>query len=82
MHNTRTVFTPRGARRIATLWTLACKDDQLSCIVYRTPRGMQLTLQSDQRPILSEPFDLEPRTLARAAALRDSLKRRGWTELR
>jgi len=28
-----------------------------------------------------EPFEMEPRALARTKALRDSLKRRGWREL-
>ena len=81
MHNTRTVFTPPGARRVATLWTLAWKDEQLSCVVYRTREGLELTLQSQRLSILTEQFELQPRALARATALRESLKRRGWTEL-
>lgn len=30
--------------------------------------------------IVEEPFDLEPRAVARAHALREALKRRGWKE--
>jgi hypothetical protein len=74
------VFTPRGARRVATLWTLAWHGEQVSCVVYRTTAGLELAVQSGDRPILSEHFDLQPRALARAAALRASLKRRGWME--
>lgn len=81
VHNTRTVFTPPGARRVATLWTVAWNGEQLSCVVYRTRNGLELTVQSERLPILTEPFDLQPRALARAAALRDALKRRGWSEV-
>jgi hypothetical protein len=29
---------------------------------------------------VAEPFDLQPRAMARAKALRESLKRRGWRD--
>ena len=63
---------------IATLWTLAWKDDRVTCAVYRRDGALQLRLESGTATILSEPFDLQPRMLARSRALRNSLKRRGW----
>lgn len=69
------------AERLATLWRLAWKDDLLACVVYREERGLQLRLESASATILSEPFELQPRMLARSQALRRSLKRRGWQDL-
>jgi hypothetical protein len=66
--------------RIATLWKLTWKDDRVSCVVYRNTRGMELSLESPGGVIISEPFELQPRAIARTRALRDSLKRRGWKE--
>jgi hypothetical protein len=63
---------------IATLWELAWKDDRLTCAVYRRDGVLQLRVESATATILSEPFDLQPRMLARSQALRNSLKRRGW----
>lgn len=63
---------------IATLWQLAWDDSRVTCAVYRRGGGMQLRLESGDATILSEPFDLQPRMLARSQALRNSLKRRGW----
>ena len=63
---------------IATLWKLAWKDDRVTCAVYRRDGALQLRLESATATILNEPFDLEPRMLARSRALRNSLKRRGW----
>ena len=68
------------SRPVATLWQLAWEDDRLSCVVYRSNAGLQLRLESPTTVILSEPFELQPRVLARMQALRDSLKRRGWRE--
>jgi hypothetical protein len=65
---------------VATLWKLSWDESRLSCLVYRTPEGMRLTIESADAVILSERFDLQPRELARACALRDALKRRGWRE--
>jgi hypothetical protein len=67
-------------RAVATLWQLAWDDDRLSCTVYRNTDGLQLRLESSTATILSEPFELQPRALARMQALRESLKRRGWRE--
>jgi hypothetical protein len=67
-------------RPVATLWQLSCDDDRLSCVVYRNTNGLQMRLESPTAIILSEPFDLQPRALARMQALRESLKRRGWRE--
>jgi len=52
----------------------------LSCTVYRNTDGLQLRLESPTAIILSEPFELQPRVLARMQALRASLKRRGWRD--
>jgi hypothetical protein len=68
-------------RAIATLWQLAMKDDRLFCTIYRTGEGLQLRLESSSALILSEPFDFQPRMLARTKMLRNSLKRRGWEEV-
>jgi hypothetical protein len=42
---------------------------------------MELRLESATGTILTMPFDLQPRALARTRALRESLKRRGWKEV-
>jgi hypothetical protein len=65
---------------VATLWKLAWNDNQLSCVVNRTDHGFELSVESPTSVVITERFDLEPRALARAHALRDALKRRGWTE--
>jgi hypothetical protein len=66
---------------IATRWQLAWTDDSvLACCVYRDGAGMQLRVQSPTAVIVSESFDLQPRAVARAHALRESLKRRGWVD--
>jgi hypothetical protein len=66
---------------VATLWQLAWDDDRLSCAVYKAGRGLEMRLESGSRTILAEPFELGPRMLARAQALRRSLKRRGWQDV-
>jgi hypothetical protein len=66
--------------RVATLWNLMFNGDQVSCAVYHGAHGMELRLESRTGIILSEPFDMQPRALARTRALRESLKRRGWRE--
>ena len=68
------------ARPVATLWQLALNDDRLFCTVYRGDQGLQLRVESPTAVILSEAFDLQPRSFARTQALRASLKRRGWQE--
>ncbi|MGH9257682.1 MAG: hypothetical protein ACRD3C_24245 [Vicinamibacterales bacterium] len=68
-------------RPIATLWQLVWNDDRLLCAVYRDGERLQLRLESPTAVILAEPFDLQPRVLARTQALRESLKRRGWQEM-
>jgi len=69
-------------RPVATLWQLAMKDDRVFCTVYRSQDGLQLRVESATAIILAEPFDLQPRMLARTQTLRKSLKRRGWEEIR
>ena len=66
---------------ISTLWNLTFNEQQLRCVVYRGVDGLELRLESPTGVILSEPFDMEPRALARTRALRESLKRRGWQEV-
>lgn len=77
--NSLAVTIPREGR-IATLWHLTWQNDQVSCVVYQDAHGMQLRLESPTRVIMSEPFDMQPRSFARTRALRDSLKRRGWRD--
>jgi hypothetical protein len=66
--------------RVATLWNLMFDGSSLSCAVYQGPTGMELRLESATGTIFREPFDMQPRSLARTKALRESLKRRGWEE--
>jgi hypothetical protein len=70
-----------GARAVATLWRLTWNGDLLSCSVYRDGEGLELRLESPAAVILAEPFELQPRALAKTQSLRESLKRRGWQEL-
>jgi hypothetical protein len=71
---------PTASHPVATLWELAFNDDRVSCVVYRQGDGFELRLEAGPKTILSEPCDLRPRAIARAEALRRSLKRRGWQE--
>jgi hypothetical protein len=66
---------------ISTLWNLTFNNQHLRCVVYRNVNGLELRLESPAGVILSEPFEMEPRALARTRALRESLKRRGWEEV-
>jgi len=52
----------------------------VSCAVYHGTHGMELRVESQCGVILTEPFDLQPRAMARTRALRESLLRRGWRE--
>lgn len=71
---------PQLGDRIATLWKLAWNENRLTCAVYRTDDGLRLTVESPTATIVTEPFDLQPRALARAQSLREALRRRGWTD--
>jgi len=62
------------------LWELEWNDDQLVCAVYRRDTGLELRVETRTTIITTEPFDMEPKRLARARSLRDSLKRRGWSD--
>ena len=67
--------------QLATLWTLSWNGDRLSCVVYRTDAGLLvLRVESASAVMITERFELQPRLLARAQALRQALKRRGWQE--
>jgi hypothetical protein len=66
---------------ISTLWNLTFNNQHLRCVVYRDVDGLELRLESPAGVILSEPFEMEPRAMARTRALRESLKRRGWEEV-
>jgi hypothetical protein len=65
---------------LATLWSLSFNGDRLSCVVYRTDGGMLLRVESADAVMITERFELQPRMLARAQALREALKRRGWVD--
>ena len=67
-------------RPVATLWQLELQNDRLCCTVYRGESGFYVRVESATAVIVNEPFELQPRMLARAEALRDSLRRRGWQE--
>jgi hypothetical protein len=67
-------------RPIATLWQLTWNGDHVSCTIYRDGEGLEMRLESPTAVILSEPFELQPRMLARTQSLRESLKQRGWQE--
>ena len=73
-------MTLASVGHVSTLWNLTFNEQQISCVVYRGVNGLELRLESLTAIILSEPFDMEPRALARTRALRESLKRRGWQE--
>ena len=74
--------TPRtGHGEVTTLWRLSWQNDSLACVVYREADGMELRLESPRGTILSEPFRIEPRLLARTKALRAALVRRGWQDV-
>ena len=66
---------------ITTLWRLGWQKDSLACVVYRDGGGLQMCVESPTGTIISEPFDLEPRMLARTRALRAALVRRGWQDI-
>ncbi len=71
-----------GSEPLATLWRLAWNGDRLACIVYRHSDGrLQLRVEVAEAIIVDERFELRPRMLARARALREALKRRGWEEV-
>ena len=74
------VALPTRRIPLATLWKLTFNDDRLSCAVYRAGKGLEMRLETRRETILKEPFEIRPRMLARAQALRQSLKRRGWRE--
>lgn len=67
-------------RPVATLWQLTWNEDRLYCTVYQDQEGLLLRVESPTTVILTEPFEVQPRLLARTQALRRSLKRRGWRD--
>ena len=73
-------MTSTQPQLVATLWQLTWHDDRLSCAVYRRGTKLHLQIESPSAVIVREQFDLAPRATARAQALRDALKRRGWQE--
>lgn len=72
---------PGEPRPVATLWQMGLNGDRVRCTVYRDANGLQIRVESPTAVIVSEPFELQPRTFARSQALRDSLRRRGWKDL-
>ncbi len=81
MDNRPLVRSMDDERPVATLWQLAWRNQQLSCVVYRDGDALRLTVDSPTAVIVTEPFEMQPRALARAQALRDALLRRGWTAM-
>ena len=71
---------PGHRQHVATLWRLTWGNSSLNCEVYRIEEGFHLNVESPHAVVVTERFDLKPRALARAHALRDALKRRGWIE--
>jgi hypothetical protein len=61
---------------VSTLWNLVFDKQRVRCVVYRGVNGMELRVESPTGVILREPFEMEPRALARTRALKESLKRR------
>lgn len=72
--------TPGEPERVATLWQLTWDANVLVCSVYRDGNALQLRLESNSTLVVSDRFELQPRAIARAQALRDALKRRGWQD--
>jgi hypothetical protein len=78
--NSLAMSIARGTR-VATLWNLMLDKNRIRCAVYQGAHGMELRLESGRGGVIfSEPFDMQPRLLARTRALRESLKRRGWRD--
>jgi hypothetical protein len=71
----------RRRHPVATLWSLSWNGDRISCVVYRAAKGLEMRLESGTHTILSEPFEIRPKVLARVRALKLSLERRGWLDL-
>jgi hypothetical protein len=65
---------------LAILWRLRLNDNRIACRVYREGATLHLCVESPSAVIVREPFELEPRALARARMLRANLERRGWSE--
>jgi hypothetical protein len=65
---------------LAVLWRLRLDDNRISCGVYRTGTVLHLCVESPKAVIVREPFEFEPRAVARARLLCENLKRRGWRE--
>lgn len=77
------MYVAGDSEPLATLWNLAWQGDRLVCVVYRSADGrMQLRVESAEAVVIDERFELQPRMLARAQALRNALKRRGWEDVR
>ena len=72
--------TTGAGPHVATLWRLTWGGTSLRCEVYRSDGGFHLSVESPVAAIVRERFDFEPRAVARAHALREALKRRGWVE--
>ena len=79
--NTGTVTIVDDARPVTTLWQLGLEQNRLFCTIYRNSTGFELRIETASTVILTEPFDMQPRLLARTQQLRAALKRRGWQEM-
>ena len=65
---------------LAVLWELRLNQSHIACRVYRDGARLQLCVESPTAVIVREPFEFEPRAVARARMLRENLKRRGWID--
>jgi hypothetical protein len=65
---------------LAVLWRLQLNDSRIMCRVYRDGAGLRLCVESPTAVIVQEPFEIEPRAVARARLLCETLKRRGWLD--
>ena len=65
---------------VAVLWRLQLNDSRIACRIYRAGARLHLCVESATAVIVREPFELEPRAVARARMLRENLKRRGWVD--
>ena len=64
------------------LWEVEWEGQRLRCAIYRTGAGLQMRLESGTAVVMAEPFEMQPRAIARTRLLRRSLTRRGWREAR
>lgn len=65
---------------VAVLWEVEWNGTSLRCAVFRHAKGLEMRVESAAAIVVSEPFGLQPRAVARATALHRELTRRGWRD--